>query len=193
VRIGLGVAVSFGMVHGNRRDRRDKNIGRGGSGSVGDAGNVGDLDNVGSAGENGRGNGMDSMCRSAACNSVAILLAALGSAFFGAIDCLGALSLGLYQESPDKVRDDGNGSKTTDDTTGDRSCTWPVTTTTSSAASRGCRVWRAERRRTLRAIERNCKLTALIGRARRTLKLGRGIALDAVGSSWDKSQHWNRR
>lgn len=79
---------------------------------------------------------MDSMRRSAACNSVAILFAALSSALFGAIDRLDALSLGLDYESPDKVSDDGNGSKTTDDTTGDRSCTWPAAaTTTCSAAS----------------------------------------------------------
>lgn len=95
MRISLRIAVSFGMMHGNRRNRGDQNIGRRRSGSVGDAGNVGDLDNVGSAGENGRGNGMDSMCRSAARNSVAILFAAFRSALFGAIDRLGVLSLGL--------------------------------------------------------------------------------------------------
>lgn len=95
MRIGLGIAVPFGMVHGNRRNRGDQNIGRRRGGSVGDAGNVGDLDNIGSAGEDSRGNGMDSMCRSAACNSVAILFAAFSSALFGAIDRLGALSLGL--------------------------------------------------------------------------------------------------
>lgn len=94
MRIGLRIAVSFGVVHGNRRDRGDQNIGRRRSGSVGDAGNVGDLDNVGSTGENGRSNGMDSMCRCAACISVAILFA-FGRALLGAIDRLGVLSLGF--------------------------------------------------------------------------------------------------
>jgi hypothetical protein len=51
--VTVGAVAIVGVVHRNRRNRRDKNIWRIGRGSVRHTGDICDLDNVGSASKDG--------------------------------------------------------------------------------------------------------------------------------------------
>lgn len=118
----LGASGCFTMADGDGRDGGNQDVWRSRGRAVGDAGNVRNLNDIGCAGQNSRGDRVYRVRRGSAAKArlVALLNTPRGDAvrfvYGGVVVVEAAGALGLDEEPPDKVGDDGNDDDAADDT-----------------------------------------------------------------------------